>query len=137
MNINDIEEKVEIPKDKLEAIFARQMELELKYNPIEKQNGAQIPDLPLDINTFDGQRRIKAIIFRIADELFEASNCLRNKDWKTTHVMTDESHFKEEIIDAYHFFHQLFIEIGMDAEQVYRLYDKKNQVNQFRIRSNY
>lgn len=138
MNINDMKEEERLPEPgMLGEIFKRQRELEVKYNPIEISNGAEIPPLPLDVHTHAGQRRIKAIMFRIADELFEASNCLRNKDWKTNHVQTDEAHFVEELIDAYHFFHQLFIELGMTEEDVYRLYCKKNAVNLFRQKSAY
>ena len=139
MNITDVdtEEELEGYHDRLVEIFKRQTRLEEKYKDIEIKNGALVLPLPLDVHTFQGQVRIKDLIFRIADELFESSNCLRNKAWKTTHVATDEAHFREELIDGFHFYVQLFIELGMSAEDVYQLYCKKNKVNQFRQGSNY
>ena len=137
MNIRDILPEAEIPKDMLIAIFEKQKQLEEKYEPLERKNGAIIPEGILNVHTYEGQRRIKELMFRIADELFESSNCLRNKDWKTTQVPTDEQHFKEELIDMLHFVIALYIKLGMSAEDIYLLYCRKNEVNQFRIRSNY
>ena len=136
MNINDIEQ-VKIQGDMLKAIFARQLELERKYNEIEKKNGEDVPDAPLDIDTFRGQRRARALIYRITEELYEAGNCLRNKAWKQSQVATDKDHYFEELSDALHFIIQLFIELGFSAEEVCMLYFRKSEVNKFRQRSNY
>lgn len=138
MNINDVKaESRQLPDDLLVEIFILQTKLEEKYNAIEKNNGALVPEIPLNPDTFDGQTRIRDLIHRITAEIYEADNCLRNKAWKTTHVATDISHFKEELIDGFHFYIQLFIELGMSATDVYLLYSRKNAVNQFRQRSNY
>jgi len=136
MNSSDIEE-VKIEGDLLKAMFAKQKALELKYNDIEKANGEIIPDLPLDPHTFEGQRRIRAIIYRITEELYEAGNCLRNKAWKTSQVPCDVDHFLEEISDAVHFIFQLYLELGLTAEDFTNLYFRKAKVNDFRQRTNY
>ena len=136
MNIQDIEH-VEVKGDKLEAIFARQMELENKYAPIERRNGASVPDIPLNLNTFTGQERVRAIVYRITEELYEAGNCLRNKAWKQSQMPTDTDHFLEELADAFHFVIQLFIELGVSSETLCSLYLKKSEVNKFRIGSKY
>ena len=138
MNIKDITaDMVPEPTDMLEQIFMRQMELEEKYMPIERNNGEHVPELPLDIDTFEGQRRARAMIYRITEELYEAGNCLRNKAWKQTHVKTDKDHFYEELADSFHFVVQLFIELGFSARDVYQLYFRKSEVNKFRQRSKY
>ena len=54
-----------------------------------------------------------------------------------TDVPIDKDHFLEELSDALHFLVQLFIELGLTAEDVFSLYFKKSEVNKFRIRSNY
>lgn len=136
MNITDIKE-VQLTGDMLKAIFLKQMNLEEKYHNIEKEAGALVPDTPLELNTFLGQERARMIIYRIAEELFEAGNCLRNKAWKQSQVPIDIDHFLEELSDALHFMIQLFLEIGLDAEEVCILYIKKNEVNKFRQRSKY
>lgn len=137
VNIKDMGEEQDLPVDLLGAIFAKQRALEAKYNIIEVRNGEDVPNIPLDIDSFRGQRRARALIYRITEELYEAGNCLRNKAWKSSMVATDQDHFKEELVDGLHFYIQLFIELGLNEEDVYRLYCKKNQVNQFRQNSNY
>jgi len=137
MNIKDVN-NVELPEgDLLKAIFKRQRELEEKYQPIEKANGAHCPDIPLDMHTFEGQERVRLLIYRITEELYEAGNCLRNKAWKNSQVATDRTHFLEELSDVVHFMIQLFIELGLDAEAFTLIYFRKSIVNQFRQRSNY
>ena len=136
MNSNDIDE-VKTEGDLLKAMFARQKALEERYNVIEKKNGEQIPELPLDPHTFEGQRRMRSIIYRITEELYEAGNCLRNKAWKTSHVVCDYDHFLEEISDMVHFVLQLYIELGLTAEDMCNLYFRKAKVNDFRQKSNY
>lgn len=136
MNIRDIKE-VEIKGDKLDAIFKRQAELEKKYRQIEINKTALTPPTPLDLNTFRGQERVRLLIYRVSEELFEMGNCMRNKAWKETEVPIDIDHFLEELADAFHFFIQLFLELGLSAKQVASLYFRKSLVNKFRIKSKY
>jgi len=136
MNIKDVD-KTKIEGDKLDAIFKKQWELEQKYFDIEKKNGAQVPPLPLKLDTFEGQERTRMLIYRITEELYEAGNCLRNKAWKTSQVPVDKEHFLEEMSDAVHFVIQLYIELGLTAEDFCNLYFRKAKVNDFRIKSNY
>jgi len=133
----DIQKEFQTSGDMLTDIFKRQEELEKKYYEIEIKNGEALPSFPIDIDTFEGQRRARAIIYRITEELYEAGNCLRNKAWKNTHVPTDKDHFLEELADALHFMIQLFLELGLTSTQVYILYFKKSMVNLFRQKSNY
>lgn len=138
MNIQDVKkEDLEIKGDMLEAMFKRQKELEEKYHDIEKKNGALVQELPLNLDTFRGQERARMLIYRIAEELFEAGNCLRNKAWKQSQIPVDNDHFVEELADAWHFFLQLWIELGYTAIMVAVVYFKKSLVNNFRIRSKY
>lgn len=138
MNVNDVEIKEEKNIDMLQMIFSRQKHLMEKYHHIEKKNGLlQTEDCPVNIDDNKGQARLKDFSWRITEELGEAMNCLKNKPWKQTHMATDETHYREELIDALHFFVELFILSGMSAEDVYSMYCKKNKVNQFRQRSKY
>ena len=136
MNIQDVN-VVKIDGDKLEAIFDKQKALETKYHEIEKAHGALILPLPLDLNTFAGQERSRLLIYRIAEELFEAGNCLRNKAWKQSQVPVDQDHFLEELSDAVHFVIQLYIELGLNAQDFTNLYFRKAKVNEFRQESKY
>lgn len=124
--------------DMLETIFKRQQELIDKYHPIEEENaGHSLPHAPVDINTHAGQARLKDFAWRVTEELGEAMNCLKNKPWKQSHMITDEIHYREELADAFHFMIELFVLSGFDATSLTAMYLDKNAVNQFRIRSNY
>lgn len=109
----------------------RQEELIKQYKEIEKF------DYPIDINTREGQRLIKDMMWRVVEELGEAANCLKNKPWKQSQLETDEEHFMEELSDAIHFFVELFIICGYTADDFFNIYCRKFEVNKFRIRSKY
>lgn len=137
MNVNDAE-KENIIGDKLDIIFKRQRELMEKYHDIEKANGLLQTELvPVNIDNQHGQARLKDFAWRVTEELGEAMNCLKNKPWKQTQMETDRIHYLEEIVDAFHFFIELCILSGFDADSLTEMYLSKSQVNKFRQRSNY
>jgi hypothetical protein len=139
VNVNDFED-VEIPEgDMLEMIFAAQLELIEKYHGIEEGRGALVV-APAEFGDLDVrfvQWRIKDLAYRAVEEISEATNCLKNKPWKQTEMVTDKVHFYEELIDAFHFFVELCITAGMTAEDVARVYHRKHAVNKFRQESKY
>jgi len=131
---------VEIPDgDMLAGIFMGQRELMAKYHDIERKRGALTVDGE-DFGELDHrlvQWRLKDLAYRTVEEIAEATNCLKNKPWKVSEVTTDRIHFYEELADAFHFFIELCITAGMDAEDLAKIYHRKHAVNQFRQRSNY
>jgi dimeric dUTPase (all-alpha-NTP-PPase superfamily) len=137
MNSSDVPVKRIDPQFMLNQIFDKQRELEEKYKEVEIKNGALVPSLPLNLDTFEGQERARMLIYRITEELFEAGNTLRNKAWKVSQVPCDKDHFLEEISDSVHFLIQLFIELGLGPKEFTELYFRKASVNDFRIRSKY
>lgn len=136
MNINDIETEAPTDGDKLENIFDRQRELENRYEGIETKNGYP-PPTSTDLDDPARQRYLKDAAYRVVEELSEATNCLKNKPWKSSPILTDKVHFYEEVSDAFHFFVRFCINAGLDADDLYRLYFKKSEVNKFRQESNY
>lgn len=64
-------------------------------------------------------------------------NCLKNKPWKQSGVMTDETLYQSKVVEAFMYMMTYFSSIGISSSQVYYMYFKKNRVNQFRITSNY
>lgn len=139
MNILDFPD-TELPEgDLLKAIFDKQRELMEKYEPIESGRGAITvkPELYGMVDHRKVQWRIKDLSQRVVEELMESMNCLRNKPWKQSEVETDKDHFYEELADTLHFFVELCITAGMDAEDLAMLYLQKNAVNKFRQDSKY
>lgn len=68
----------------------------------------------------------------------ELSESLQETNWKPwrdkqTHTEWLEQ-YKGELIDCMHFFVNLCLNSGMNAEEVYRRYIEKNKINQERMR---
>lgn len=138
MNVTDFKNTLPEGKDLLTLIFERQLDKMLKYHVIEEKNlGRTLPHAPFDLDDAACQERIKDFMWRITEELGEAANCLKNKPWKNTHMTTDKIHFLEEIVDSVHFMVELLIMIGFTPETITMMYLDKNDVNGFRIDSNY
>ena len=139
MNIKDFKE-VELPVGlcRLEAIFSQQHHLMDKYKDIEARNlGSSYPLCPVDMNSCQGQQKLKDYAWRITEEIGESMSSLKNKPWKSTHVATDVDHYREELADAFHFFVELCILSGIEADDLFKLYFRKAEVNAFRQRTNY
>lgn len=221
MNVNNFEDAVDLPQDMLDDIFKHQHQLEVKYSPIEDQNGLlETKDMPVNIHDRMGQARIKSMFWRCTEELMEAlealddkdfthfyeemadamhflvaaclladfnpvvmlqdesndslsamfylsrvtqphdttvvakeaveeymigfikkmglsANCLKNKPWKQSHMLTDEKKFKGLLGQTFRAFIDLCKVTGFNSEGLYRMYMRKNQVNKFRQRSGY
>jgi len=63
-------------------------------------------------------------------------NCLKNKPWKQTQMLTDRVKFKTYLDNAWFSLLSVLAQ-RVNKDQVYLYYFKKNAVNQFRIRSKY
>lgn len=139
MNVKDFEH-IDIPEgDMLQGVFDAQNNLLPEYHRIEELRGALVVN-PSQFGQLDYrfvQWRIKDLNARAIEELMEAMNCLKNKQWKQSEVETDKLHFYEELGDAFHFFIELCITAGMTAEDLARIYHRKHAVNEFRQESNY
>ena len=139
MNITDVPEGTVPDRDLLGVILDQQKSLMAKYEKIERDNNIPNPKLfNLNINDYLDQAKIKDLMWRVVEELGEAGNCLKNKPWKQTQMLTDVDHFHEELSDALHFLLELLIGVGIDTkEKVYQLYFRKAKVNEFRQESQY
>lgn len=115
MNVNDMSVTNEDRNVgcKLAEIFSRQERLMEKYEPIEVENGlCQTEDIPVDIHDRMGQARLKDFAWRVTEELTECTDALEKHS-------NDEVHFREEIIDAFHFYIELMILSGMGMVWLY------------------
>lgn len=153
MNTKDIQLKVdELPwagvggtelevnrGDILATMFAGQLQLMEKYDPMEARNGAVViaAENRGELDRRDVQIRLKDLAYRVIEELSEATNTLKNKPWKQSFVATDGDHFREECADAVHFFIEFLITAGFTPTDVFRIYFRKHAVNEFRQESKY
>ena len=73
----------------------------------------------------------------VTERLAISCNFLKNKPWKRTHMLTDKERFKDAVADTWVHFILLAASAGLGPEDLYGLYFRKKQVNDFRIRSRY
>lgn len=66
-----------------------------------------------------------------------ARNCLKNKPWKQSGVMTNETLYQSLLVEAFVYMMGYYARLGINSEQLFYLYFKKNQINKFRISSKY
>lgn len=66
-----------------------------------------------------------------------ASNCLKNRPWKNNHQLIDAGKFRRYLVKTLPLLISVFVGQGMDADEIFRMYWKKSEVNKFRQRSNY
>jgi len=76
-------------------------------------------------------------IFQTILYLGLACNCLKNKKWKQTQMLTDRKKFKMYIDQAWRNLIDIYLSAGLSLQDVYNLYFKKNAVNTFRQNSKY
>jgi hypothetical protein len=104
-----MEEEVE---DRLHFIFDKQRELMGAYERIEASNGLlQTDKVPVDIHDRMGQARLKDFAWRVTEELMESLEAYR------LHPELD-THYKEEIADAFHFLVELAILSGIGPAEI-------------------
>ena len=105
MNIEDFK-----PKDyTLQEVFDIQKELMFRYNP-ELRN--HLPEF--DIDLYEDQELFKKYCWRITEELTEALEDISN-----------ENHFKEELIDSFNFLIDLYQIYGFNVKDVIGLHVQK------------
>jgi phosphoribosyl-ATP pyrophosphohydrolase len=90
----------------------------------------------LDIMFYTRDQKISANPYWTIQHLGLAMNCLKQKPWKQTHVLTDIDKFELHLIDAYKTFCK-HMSVWVTSDQAFDFYFKKSKVNDFRIRSNY
>lgn len=64
-------------------------------------------------------------------------NRLRNKEWKKEQIATNREMFYKECSNWFFAFLIALYNLGIDQQKLWDLYSRKNQVNHFRIKSNY
>lgn len=114
------------------------------YNSLEEELDSDIPKLK-DARLYKcGHRynyhlyfQFKSLMWNITYHLNIARNFLKNKPWKQSQMMTNEEGYQEELVKGFICMMGLFHTMGIDDENLYFLYFRKNLVNRFRIKSNY
>jgi NTP pyrophosphatase (non-canonical NTP hydrolase) len=123
-------------KDRLELIFALREQFMHALN--EHKPGAY-PAWPVDMSEKGSQQAIRDAALRGVEEVFEAMQHCRN--WKPHRNVEDRSFdrdkFVEEMVDAFNYFFSLLIMAGVDSQELFRAFDKKDRIIHERLQSGY
>lgn len=79
---------------------------------------------------------IKVNILAITDEIMEVLRETPWKPWKKQQVF-DKDKYKEELVDTFHFFMNLCLAGGMNADELFMRYNRKNAINHLRKKKGY
>lgn len=75
--------------------------------------------------------------WEVSYQLGMLGNCLKLKPWKQDEVLTDENKVEIQLTKVFYALLNCFAANGNTPEDIYSLYTRKNQVNQFRQKSGY
>ena len=122
--------------DMLDDIFEKR---KLFMHLIKEKYPDAYKDWPLDISEKSSQVLLRDTALKGVEEMFEALGHLKN--WKP-HRDTDmpeinREEFLEEIVDAFNYFFSLIILMGVDVNEFYSAFNKKDKVIRNRIKNNY
>jgi dimeric dUTPase (all-alpha-NTP-PPase superfamily) len=110
--------------DKLDIIFIYQLQLQYKLKTMPFKNQKK------------RQEYINIMSLALIDEIMEALRETKYKPWKKQQQFNKEK-FREELIDAWHFLINLTLASGMDTNDLYEAFVKKNKINIERNKKGY
>lgn len=97
------------------------------------------PDWPVNLSEKQAQTTCRETALKGVEEMFEALQHLKN--WKphreTEMPDIDREEFLEEIVDAFNYFFSLMILIGVDVEEFYDAFNKKDSIIRERLSQGY
>lgn len=98
-----------------------------------------LPDWPVDVAQKESQQVLRETVLKGVEEMFEALGHLKNwKPHRETEVTAfDREEFLEEFVDGMNYFLSVLVLLGHDAEDLFRVYKKKDQIIHERINRGY
>ena len=84
-----------------------------------------------------GQQHLKIACYNLIEDIGLAMNCLKNKPWKQTHITTNKPKFLLHLCNSFLRIADCALDLGMSADDFYKMYFRKSEVNKFRIESKY
>ena len=121
---------------KLNVMFQKRLDF---IEDMKKTIPGSYPDFPLDMSKKDSQQVCRDLALKGVEEMFEALQHLKN--WKphrkTEMPEIDREEFLEEIVDAFNYFLSLIILIGVNVDEFYDAFLKKDEIIRGRLNEGY
>lgn len=89
-----------------------------------------------DLNEKKGEIAIRYDVSYLVEDLGMMCNCLKNKPWKQTNMVTDKENYYKQLRIVWIDYIALVLNV-LEPDEIVQTYLKKSQVNKFRQRSNY
>ena len=123
-------------EDKLHQIFSLRNSF---MAMIKNKFPDSYPEWPVDLSSKQAQITCRETALKGVEEMFEALGHLKN--WKP-HRQTEmpeinREEFLEEIVDAFNYFLSLIILIGVDVDEFYDAFLKKDEIIRSRLKEGY
>jgi len=96
----------------------------------------KVMEYPVDTNELE-LGNISKVMWQVTYHLMIARNCLKNKPWKQTQMITDTTAFRDNLKLSWRAFLKMCAYLQINPLEMVNLYYKKNRVNFFRIKSKY
>ncbi len=93
----------------------------------------------MDVSQKESQQVLRETVLKGVEEMFEALGHLKNwKPHRDTEVVDfDREEFLEEFVDGMNYFLSVLVLLGHDANDLYRVYRKKDAIIHERIKKGY
>ena len=79
---------------------------------------------------------LETLVTSLVKNLGMMCNCLKNKPWKQTSMVTDKNNFYLQLAMVWYVYFSI-LTYTMEGDEIVDIYLRKSQVNKFRQRSNY
>lgn len=106
---------------------------------LEASRPGTYPDWPVDISEKKSQQVLRDTALKGIEEMFEALQHLKNwKPHRSTEIQDfDKEEFLEEVVDAFNYFLSVLALVGVDEDDFYTAYLRKDQIIRDRISNGY
>ena len=123
-------------KDRLELMFSLREQF---MHALNRHKPGAYPSWPVEISEKSSQQAMRDTALRGVEEVFEAMQHCRN--WKPHRNVEDRSFdrdkFVEEMVDALNYFFSLLVMVGVDAQEFFLAFERKDRIIHQRLRSDY
>ena len=130
---NDMEHYVEELIDGLHFLTELTILSGIDINKLSPMNGG---DKLESIIMFSYEADPQSLVVDLVENLGMMCNCLKNKAWKQTNMLTDKDNFYDKLVEVWKVYVSI-LSVDLTPDEIVDIYLKKSQVNKFRQRSNY
>ena len=123
-------------KDRLTELFELR---ESFMKSLEEARPGTYPEWPVNISEKKSQQILRDTALKGIEEMFEALQHLKNwKPHRSTEIQDfDKEEFLEEVVDAFNYFLSVLALVGVNEDDFYEAYRKKDQIIRDRISNGY